>query len=267
VGVIPDAWNKGDPYERYVGRWSRLVAPEFLDWLNPPPSLRWIDVGCGTGALTAAIWEKCQPTELIGIDPSEGFLAKARTGLQDHATFHAANALDIPLPGSAVDVVVSGLVLNFVPDAARGLAEMRRTAVAGGTIAAYVWDYADKMELMRYFWDAAVELDSAARALDEGIRFSLCHPDGLELAFRNAGLSAIRVRPIDIATRFSDFDDYWAPFLGGQGSAPTYAMSLDEVSRNKLRDRIRQRLPMESDGSIALVARAWAVQGRVSGPN
>jgi SAM-dependent methyltransferase len=267
MGEISDSWNKGDPYERYVGRWSRLVAPEFLDWLNLPPSLRWLDVGCGTGALTAAIWEKCQPAELIGIDPSQGFLTNARKRLDGHATFHAANALDIPLRDSTVDVVVSGLVLNFVPDTARSLAEMRRTAVAGGTIAAYVWDYADKMELMRYFWDAAVELDSAARALDEGIRFSLCHPDGLELAFRNAGLSAIRVRPIDIATRFSDFDDYWAPFLGGQGSAPTYAMSLDEVSRNKLRDRIRQRLPMESDGSIALVARAWAVQGRVSGPN
>jgi trans-aconitate methyltransferase len=267
VGVIPDSWNKGDPYERYVGRWSRLVAHEFLDWLNLPPSLRWLDVGCGTGALTAAIWEKCQPAELIGIDPSEGFLTNARKRLEDHATFHTANALEIPLPGSAVDVVVSGLMLNFIPDTARGLAEMRRTAVAGGTIAAYVWDYADKMELMRYFWDAAVELDSAVRELDEDVRFPLCHPDALELAFRDAKLSAIRLRPIDIATRFLDFDDYWAPFLGGQGSAPTYAMSLDEASRNKLRDRIRQRLPTESDGSIALVARAWAIQGRVGGPN
>ncbi|WP_114972450.1 class I SAM-dependent methyltransferase [Rhodoferax ferrireducens] len=267
MGEISDSWNKGDAYERYVGRWSRLVAHEFLDWLNPPPSLRWLDVGCGTGALTAAIWEKCQPGELIGIDPSEGFLTNARTRLDGHATFHVANALDIPLPGSAVDVVVSGLVLNFVPDTTRGLAEMRRTSVAGGTIAAYVWDYADKMELMRYFWDAAVELDSAVRELDEDVRFPLCHPDALELAFRDAKLSAIRVRPIDIATRFLDFDDYWAPFLGGQGSAPTYAMSLDEASRNKLRDRIRQRLPTESDGSIALIARAWAIQGRVGGPN
>lgn len=265
--MIPDAWTKGDPYEQYVGRWSRLVAHEFLDWLNLPPSLRWLDVGCGTGALTAAIWEKCQPAELIGIDPSEGFLTNARKRLEDHATFHVANALDIPLPGSTVDVVVSGLVLNFVPDTARGLAEMRRTAVAGGTIAAYVWDYADKMELMRYFWDAAVELDSTKRALDEDVRFPLCQPDALEVAFRDAGLLAIQVRPIDIATRFVDFDDYWAPFLGGQGVAPAYAMSLDEASRNKLRDRIRQRLPIESDGSIALLARAWAIQGRVGGPN
>jgi SAM-dependent methyltransferase len=260
-----DSWNTGDPYELYVGRWSRLAANEFLDWLNLPSSLRWLDVGCGTGALTAAIWEKCQPAELIGIDPSEGFLTMARTRLEGNATFRVANAFDIPLRDSEVDVVVSGLVLNFVPDPALGLAQMRRTAVAGGTIAAYVWDYAGKMEFTRYFWDAAVELNSAARELDEGVRFPVCHPDALEIAFRAANLSAIQVEPIDIPTRFLDFDDYWAPFLGGQGPAPSYAMSLDEASRNRLRDRIRTRLPTEFDGSIPLVARAWAIQSRVPG--
>lgn len=260
-----DSWNKGDPYERYVGRWSDLVASQFLDWLNLRSSLRWLDVGCGTGALSAAIWQKCQPAELIGIDPSEGFLTRARARLAGHATFHLASALDIPLRDAAVDVVVSGLVLNFVPDTALGLAQMRRTAVAGATLAAYVWDYAEKMELMRYFWDAASELDGAARALDEGVRFPLCHPDALQTAFRDAGLTAIRVVPIDIPTRFMDFDDYWAPFLGGQGPAPAYAMSLDEASRNRLRDRIRTRLPAGSDGSIALLARAWAIQSRVPG--
>lgn len=260
-----DSWNQGDPYERYVGRWSHPVAREFLNWLDRPPSLRWLDVGCGTGALTAAIRQQCQPAELIGIDPSQGFLAKARARLEGHATFHLANALDIPLRDAAVDVVVSGLVLNFVPDTARALAQMRRTAVAGATIAAYVWDYAGKMELMRHFWDAAVELDSAAGALDEGLRFPLCHPEALKNAFRDAGLSTIQVAPIDIATRFSDFDDYWTPFLGGQGPAPAYAMSLNEASRNRLRDRLRTRLPTDADGSIALVARAWAIQGRAPG--
>ena len=261
-----DTWEKGDAYERYVGRWSRLVAHEFLDWLDLPTSLRWLDVGCGTGALTATIREKCQPTGLVGIDPSEDFLVKARTRLAGHATFCVANALDLPLRDSTVDVVVSGLVLNFIPNTALALAQMRRTAVASGTIAAYVWDYANKMELMRYFWDAAVELSSAARELDEAIRFPLCHPDAMEAAFRDAGLSAIRVKPIDIATRFADFDDYWVPFLGGQGPAPAYVMSLDEASRNQLRDQIRQRLPTRSDGSISLIARAWAIQGRVVDP-
>jgi SAM-dependent methyltransferase len=215
--------------------------------------------------LTAAIAEKCRPARLIGIDPSEGFLAKARTRLETKATFHVADASRIPLQDSEADVVVSGLVLNFVPNLALGLAEMRRAVIAGGTIAAYVWDYAGRMDLMRHFWDAAVDLNVNARELDEGVRFPLCRPDALENAFRQANVSAIRVAPIDIPTRFRDFDDYWNPFLGGQGPAPSYAMSLDEVSRNRLRDRIRERLPIQPDGSIPLVARAWAIQSRVPG--
>jgi SAM-dependent methyltransferase len=258
-----DSWNKGDPYERYVGRWSQFIAREFLDWLNLAPSLRWLDVGCGTGALTAAISQRCQPAELIGIDPSEGFLAKARARLESRATFHIANALDIPLADAAVDVVVSGLVLNFVPNTAQGLAQMRRVTAPGGTVAAYVWDYAGKMELMRYFWDAACELSNAARELDEGVRFPLCNAAALQAAFTDAKLADVKIKPIDIATRFTNFDDYWTPFLGGQGPAPAYAMSLDEASRNKLQDSIRNRLPIENDGSISLVARAWAVQGSV----
>lgn len=260
-----DTWDSGDPYERYVGRWSGLVANEFLAGLNLPPSLRWLEVGCGTGALTAAISEKCRPALMIGIDPSEGFLAKARARLGNKATFHIANALDIPVQDAEVDVVVSGLVLNFVPDTASALGEMRRTAIPGGTIAGYVWDYAGRMELMRHFWDAAGDLDPAARELDEGIRFPLCQPDALETAFRNASLTAINVVPIDIPTRFRDFDDYWTPFLGGQGPAPSYAMSLDGAARQRLRDRIRERLPSQSDGSIPLVARAWAIRSRVPG--
>lgn len=258
-----DSWNKGDPYELYVGRWSRLVAHKFLAWLNLPPTLRWLDVGCGTGALTAAIAEDCRPAELVGIEPSEGFLAKARDRLQGVATFHVAGALDMPVQDSSMDVVVSGLVLNFIAPPFAGLAEMRRTAKTGGTIAAYVWDYAGKMELMRYFWDAAIELRPEARELDEGVRFPMCQCSALEDLFHRSGLTEIDVSPIEVDTRFRDFDDYWTPFLGGQGPAPSYAMSLDEASRIRLRERIRERLPIQSDGSIPLVARAWAIRGRV----
>ena len=179
-----DAWNKGDPYELYVGRWSHLVAKRFVGWLNVPPSLRWLDVGCGTGALCAAIAESCQPAQLIGVDPSEGFLAKARERLGSRATFHLGDAMDLPSQDASVDVVVSGLVLNFIPSPASGLAEMKRKAAAGATIAAYVWDYAGRMELMRHFWDAAVELNPDARGLDEGVRFPLCDPRALTEAFR-----------------------------------------------------------------------------------
>jgi SAM-dependent methyltransferase len=258
-----DGWNHGTPYERYVGRWSRLVADEFLAWLKLPPSLRWLDVGCGTGALTATIAATCRPAQLIAIDPSTGFLAEAREHLRDRATFHVGSATDIPLPDGSIDAVVSGLVLNFVPSPASGIAEMKRVGGAGATIAAYVWDYAGKMELMRHFWDAAVDLNPAARALDESVRFPLCTPAALHDAFENAGLVEIAVVPLEIGTPFRDFDDYWTPFLGGQGPAPAYAMSLDESARTRLRERLRARLLIERDGSIALVARAWAVRGRV----
>lgn len=258
-----DSWSKGGPYDLYVGRWSRLIANSFLSWLNLPPSLRWLDVGCGTGALTGAISEWCQPARLIGVEPSEGFLAEARERVGGKATFHVGNAMGMPLQDASVDVVVSGLVLNFVPSPASGLAEMKRTVAAGGTIAAYVWDYAEKMELMRHFWDVAVELNPDARPLDEGVRFPLCQPNALTNLFQDAGLMEIQVAPIEIGTRFRDFDDYWNPFLGGQGPAPSYAMSLDESSRTQLRDRIRERLPIQRDGSIPLVARAWAIKSRV----
>lgn len=261
-----DSWIKGRPYEMYVGRWSRLVATEFLGWLDLPPSLRWLDVGCGTGALTRAIFDRCAPTRLIGVDPSEGFLAEARERLAGNATFHVGDAMALPLPDTSLDVVVSGLVLNFVPNPAAGLAEMKRTAAPGGTIAAYIWDYAERMQLMRHFWDVAVALNPGARPLDEGVRFPLCRPEALTNLFREGGLANVKLAPIEIETRFRDFDDYWNPFLGGQGPAPSYTMSLDESTRMRLRERLRERLPIQSDGSISLIARAWAVRGSVS-PN
>jgi len=163
-----------------------------------------------------------------------------------------------------VDVAVAGLVLNFVPDTARGVAEMARVTRPGGTVSAYVWDYAGKMELMRYFWDAVVTLDRDARALDEGTRFPICRPEPLAALFNSAGLRDVETRAIDVPTHFKDFDDYWTPFLSGQGPAGTYAVSLDYERQSILRDFIRGRLPKEKDGSIKLIARAWAVRGRTA---
>ena len=162
------------------------------------------------------------------------------------------------------DVVVAGLVLNFVPDPVVALAEMRRVARPGGVIAAYVWDYAGKMELMRYFWDAAVALDPGALELDEGRRFPLAAPGPLRAAFEGAGLEAVDVRSIDVPTVFASFDDYWTPFLSGVGPAPGYVVGLDDRARSALRDRLQATLPIASDGSIHLIARAWAVRGAVT---
>jgi SAM-dependent methyltransferase len=259
---IDSVWNQGNPYERYVGRWSRPVAAQFLRWLAMPPSLRWLDVGCGTGALATAIVDSAEPKEVFAVDPSEGFLSLARQGLHDEATLRLGSAAQLPLTDSSVDIAVSGLVLNFIPDLDAGLAEMKRVVGPGGTIAGYVWDYAEGMELMRAFWDAAVSLRPEAQPLDEGVRFPLCEPSALRAAFESAGLADVEVAPLTIETPFRDFDDYWSPFLGGQGPAPAYACSLDEASRDALRERLRERLAAEADGTIALHARAWAVRGR-----
>ena len=261
---VADTWDRGDPYEQYVGRWSRQVAPRFLAWLSVPAGRRWLDVGCGTGALCATIVDHASPASVVGVEPSEAFLETARASLAGRVEFRPGSATSIPLDEASVDVTVSGLALNFVPDGPAAMREMSRVTARGGTIAAYVWDYAGKMDLMRRFWDAAVELDDAAANLDEGARFPLCRPEALELLFVGAGLRSVDVTAIDVPTRFQNFDDYWRPFLGGQGPAPSYAMSLDETARGRLRDRIRQRMPALDDGSIELIARAWAVRGTVA---
>jgi len=261
---VSDTWERGSPYEQYVGRWSRRVAPQFLSWLNIPPGRKWLDVGCGTGALCAAIVDCCSPSSVAGVEPSEGFLRTAQENLAGRAVLHRGSATAIPLNDASVDVVVSGLVLNFVPDPRAALLEMARVAGKGGTIAAYVWDYAGKMELMRFFWDAAVELDRDAAKLDEGVRFPLCRPEALEALFASSGMDEVEAEPIDIPTPFVNFDDYWRPFLGGQGPAPAYAMSLDETARVRLRDRIRECLPIAANGSISLTARAWAARASVA---
>jgi len=258
-------WASGAIYEPYVGRWSRLVAREFIAWLAIPPGKGWLDVGCGTGALSASILDQAAPRETVGIDPSPGFIAYAQKHTRNsRARFETGDAQALPYANDAFDTAVSGLVLNFVPEPDRAVEEMTRVTRSAGTVAAYVWDYAGRMELMRHFWDAAAALDPAARDLDEGRRSPLCQPGPLGDLFRRAGLGDVQVRAIDIPTVFRDFDDYWLPFLGGQAPAPRYAMALDEDQRAALRERIRAGLPIEPDGSIRLIARAWAVRGQRS---
>lgn len=263
-----DVWTEGEAYERYVGRWSRPVAEHFLDALAVPPGAAWLDIGCGTGALTRCILERHAPRQVVGIDPSDGFIGYARAQLRDHpqagrADVRIGDARALPVDDGAFDVAVSGLVLNFIPDQPKALGEMRRAVRPGGCIAAYVWDYAGGMQMMRRFWDAASALDPQARAHDEALRFASCRPDPLRALFANAGLRDITVAAIDVPTLFRDFNDYWSPFLGGQGPAPAYCMALPQDRREHLRERIRADLPVNSDGSIPLTARAWMVRGVV----
>ena len=262
--MVEDRWEQGDAYERYIGRWSRRIAAEFLVVLDAPRGIRWLDVGCGTGALSAAIVDRWAPTSVLGIDPSAGFLATAHARLGDAVVLSQGDAEHLQLEDASVDAVVSGLVLNFVPDAAAALAEMVRVTAPGGHLAAYVWDYGDGMQVIREFWQAATEIDPDAATLDEAARFPLCSPAPLAELFSRATGDVAVVEAIDAPARFADFDDYWSPFLAGQGPAPRYLATLDEQHRTALRDRLRERLPRQSDGSIVLSTRAWAARARVS---
>jgi SAM-dependent methyltransferase len=258
-----EAWADGERYEPYVGRWSRLVAAEFLDWLAVPAGGRWLDVGCGTGALSETILTRAEPSEVRGVDPSEGFVAYATERIEDpRFAAELGDARTLRFEDGSFDAVVSGLVLNFVSDIGGAAQELQRVTAVDGTVGAYVWDYAGAMQMMRYFWDAAADLDPSARERDEGERFAdIASMKGLGGLFDLTGLTDVRTRSIDIPTIFRDFDDYWTPFLSGQAPAPAYCMSLDEQGRAELRELLRVRLPVEADGTIRLTARAWAARG------
>ena len=263
TGPASDRWRDADAYEQYIGRWSRRVADTFLAWLSQPSGSSWVDVGCGTGALSAQIVARMAPGRVLGVDPSADFVAAARARVTDPvATFAVGSADRLPADTASADVVVSGLVLNFVPDVPGALSEARRVARDGGVIAAYVWDYAGRMELIRRFWDAAVALDPGAAELDEATRFPIAQPAALAAAWANAGLDEVLVNAIDVPTRFASFDELWAPFTTGVGPAPGYASGLSPGRRDALRDRLRSTLPTGPDGTIDLIARAWAIRGR-----
>ncbi len=257
-----DNWKAGDAYESYMGRWSRPLARSFIRWLTPSGESRWLDVGCGTGALASAICELADPASVLACDPSEPFIDHARrTVLDGRVAFVVAGAEDLPDGAGDLDYIVSGLVLNFVADPNRAVARMMQRLRRGGMIAAYVWDYADGVEFLRRFWDTAVALDSAAIDLDEGRRFPLCRPETLKALVLGAGLRDITVGALEIPTRFRDFQDFWTPFLRGTGPAPAYVASLSQERRDRLHDRLARSLTVESDGGISLKARAWAVRG------
>lgn len=257
-----DVWEAGGAYERYMGRWSRGVAREFVAWLGCPGGLRWLDVGCGTGVLASVVGERCRPRVVVGCDRSEGFVAAA------HPVGYCivGDATELPVRDGACDVVVSGLTLNFLPEPAAAVRELARVVRPddGGLVAAYVWDYADGMGFLRRFWDAAAELDPAAAALDEGRRFAGWRPQSLHTLWTEAGLTDVRTTAIEVPTVFRDFADLWEPFLAGQGPAPGYVAALAPDGRDRLRDALRAAVPTRPDGSIPLTARAWAVRGRSS---
>jgi SAM-dependent methyltransferase len=261
-----DAWQAGDSYDGYMGRWSRQIAPRFLEWLDAPDRLDWLEIGCGTGALSAAILARCNPRSLLAIDPSKEFIATTCRNVSDQrAEFRVADAQSLPIETASHNVIASALALNFVPDRDRALAEMRRVARPGATIGFYVWDYpGGGLEFIHAVWQAAIALDPAAQDLSEDRRFPFCTPDGLRDLVTRAGLASVECTAIEIPTVFKGFDDYWLPFTWGAGPVPGYCASLSSDARQQLRDRLHDTLPHGDGGTIPLKARAWAVKAKAA---
>jgi SAM-dependent methyltransferase len=230
--------------------------------LRVPPGVHWLDVGCGTGALTDAICKTADPGSVVGCDPSEPLVEYAREHHSaEHVSFAVAGVGSLPTRPGGFGSVTSALALNFFAEPKSAIEEMHGITVSGGTVSACVWDYAGRMDFLRLFWDVASRIDSNARELDEGTRFPICRPEALDELFRKAGLLDICCDSIEIATEFSNFDEFWRPFLGGTGPAPSYVASLEEERRTALENELERALRIGPDGTIALIARAWAVRG------
>lgn len=249
-------------YERYVGRWSREVAKEFINWLALPAEQVWLDLGSGTGILSDVILQRAHPKQLIGVDSSQVYVELAQKQINDpRAHFQTGDANDLNL-NTSFDVAVAGLLLNFVPSPQKAVHNMADLVKPQGLVAAYVWDYAGKMEMMRHFWDAAIAVDPSASELDAGKNFEICHPDNLKKCFEDEGLQSVEVTELDIIAIFQDLEDYWQPFLAAQGSVSKYLRSLNEEMRQSIYSQLKTQLPFEADGTIHLIMRAWAVKGR-----
>ena len=268
MSEMRDPWAAASTYEDFMGRWSRQLAPRFVSWLRIPGNTHWLDVGCGTGALANAICDYADPASVLGCDPAEPFIEYARTHSRDaRASFAVAGTGGLPVRADGYGSVTSLLALNFFPDPAAAVREMRSLAAARGVVSACVWDYGGRMEFLRRFWDAVAAMDPTARELDEGVRFPLCRPDALADLFRAGGLGDIHCEPIEIPTVFPSFDDYWRPLLGGTGPAPSFVASLDADRRTALALTLGRALPRGPGGTIPLVARAWAVRGTAKARN
>jgi SAM-dependent methyltransferase len=257
-----DAWSTAQSYERYMGRWSARIAARFVEWLDPPQDADWLEIGCGTGALTKTILAACAPRSLTAIDPSEDFIAHARSVIDDtRVRFAVTDAQNPPVDEASIDIVASALVVNFLPDRPSALARMRSVLKPNGLLAFYVWDYpGGGVGFIDRFWKAAAEVDERAGALDERRRFPFCTRDGLMAICREANFRSPVVAPIEIETVFPDFASFWEPFTLGAGPAPGYCMNLPEDHRAILKARLADMLG--ADGPIRLVARAWAAKAR-----
>lgn len=249
-----------DAYDRLVGRYGALLAAELIGFARIEPGMRALDVGCGPGALTAALVERLGAASVCAADPSEPFARACRARLPG-VEVAVARAEALPFADRAFDATLSQLVVNFMRDPEAGVREMARVTRPGGMVASCVWDYAGGMTLLRAFWDAAREVDpERAAAADEGVVMRWCADGELAELWRAAGLRDVRFDQLVVRAGYADFEDLWSPLPTGVAPSGAFCKALDDVRRAALRDAYRRRLGV-GDAPFELTARAWAVVG------
>jgi SAM-dependent methyltransferase len=254
-------FDDGAGYERMMGKWSRLAGEIFLDWLKPLPGWRWVDVGCGNGAFTELIVERCAPAEIQGIDPSEAQLAYARTrpAARDVAEFRLGDAMALPFADASFDAAAMGLVIFFLADPAKGVAEMARVVCPGGMVATYAWDMlGGGFPLEPIFTE--LRAMGTTPLLPPSPQAS--RVEALRDLWKGAGLAAVETREIAVQRTFADYEDFWETSLLGTSLRPTIA-ALSQADLAQLKERVRARLPADAAGRITCGARANAVKGQV----
>lgn len=257
-----DNWQRGNVYEGYVGRWSRKVAPEFLSWIDVPAGRRWLDVGCGTGALTVVLAEVLGAGNVAAIDPSERFVAACRDRAPG-ADLRVGIGEELPWSDAEFDAVLAQLVVNGMNDARRGAAEMRRVARPGGAVSACIWDFEGGMPLLRAVWDSALDVDAElARSFGAEKPDPFSRPHELEELWCTTGFEGVELGQVDAGADYADFDDLWYPFANGVGNLGRFHEALDEAGRKRFKHGAAERLGAPS-GPFRLTARAWYARGTV----
>ena len=258
-------FGDAEAYERFMGRWSRMLAPLLVDFAGLRDAGHVLDVGSGTGALAFSIAEQKVHCQVVGIDPSEEYVhyANGRNPFSARVKYQVGDAQSLAFPDAMFDHSLSLLVFNFIPDRQKALREVRRVTKPGGCVSAAVWDYGAGMRMLRAFWDAVVAVDPAAAKLDES-RMPLCRAGELGEFWKQNGFERVEERPLDIVMRFESVADCWDAFLLGQGPAGAYVRNADEGRRQAIREDVKHRLALVSeDTPFSLAARAWAVRGAV----
>ncbi len=255
------SFDDGAAYERFMGRWSRTVGDIFLQWLAPPPNVRWLDLGCGTGAFTELVLDNCSPGEIVAVDPAKAQIEQVRRlPLAQRADFQVADAMALPFPDGNFDIVASALVINFIPERAKALAEMHRVARPGGVVTGYVWDFSSGLSpnarVQRAVRSIGGNLPPIAGTADSTL-------DRLHAMFAAAGLTDIATTMIDVEQTYRDFDDFWDAQTPSFMPAAKAIAALPENERARLRDSVRAGLPTNTDGSVTHSARANAIKARV----